>query len=102
MAVGMTKHAFDVVNDYLYAVGQIDLERVLCEGCVSGRVPLIVAEYANIRPELTHRVVEDDGGVSETYQGMLTIVGVTYRFICHLFIDTDACYFVSDVGVFEP
>jgi hypothetical protein len=77
------------VDDYLYATCRIGLEQVLCDGCLSGRVPEAVAAVASIEPELHHhRVTEEDGGASEMYRGALTVAGVRY--------------FVASIGRFEP
>ena len=50
------------VDGYLYQVGRVGLEQVLCDGCLSGQVPSEVAAVASIEPELHHRVTEEDGG----------------------------------------
>ena len=68
------------VDGYLYSVGRVGLEQVLCDGCLSGRVPREVAAVARIEPELHHRVTEDDGGASECYRGALTVAGARYSF----------------------
>ena len=90
------------VDDYLYLVARMGLEQVLCDGCLSGRVPEAVAGVAGIAPELIHRTVEDDGGTSEAYQGALTVAGVRYTFECLLFADPDGSYFVANIARFEP
>ncbi len=90
------------VDGYLYLVARMGLEQVLCDGCLSGRVPEAVAGVASIAPELIHRTVEDDGGTSEAYQGALTVAGVRYKFECLLFADPDGSYFVANIARFEP
>jgi hypothetical protein len=47
-----------LVDGYLYALGRVCLEQVLCEGCLSGRVPSEVAGVASVEPELGQRVTE--------------------------------------------
>jgi hypothetical protein len=90
------------VDDYLYATCRIGLEQVLCDGCLSGRVPEAVAAVASIEPELYHRVTEDDGGASECYRGALTVAGVRYSFEVLLFADADGAYFIANIARFEP
>jgi hypothetical protein len=75
---------------------------VLCDGCLSGRVPREVAGNASIELELHHRVTEDDGGASENYRGALTVAGVRYTFEVLLFVYVDGAYFVADIACFEP
>jgi hypothetical protein len=90
------------VDGYLYQVGRVGLEQVLCDGCLSGRVPAEVAAVATIEPELHHRVTEDDGGASECYRGALTVTGVRYTFEVLLFADLDGAYFIANIARFEP
>ena len=90
------------VDGYLYQVGRVGLEQVLCDGCLSGRVPREVAAVAGIESELHHRVAEEDGGASECYRGALVVAGVRYSFEVLLFADVDGAYFVASIGRFEP
>ncbi|HLI13105.1 MAG TPA: hypothetical protein VKY65_16045 [Alphaproteobacteria bacterium] len=93
---------FGTVDEYLYSVGRIGLEQVLCEGCLSGGVPPAVAGYARITRELMSRSLEADGGAHEAYGGTLAIAEVRYQFLCHIFIDADGSHFVSHIAHFEP
>src|SRR3954471_6395118 len=90
------------VDRFLYSVGRVGLEQVLCDGCLSGRVPEAVSAVASIEPELHHRVSEDDGGASEHYHGFLTVAGVRYSFEVLVFADVDGAYFIADIARFEP
>jgi hypothetical protein len=90
------------VDGYLYQVGRVGLEQVLCDGCLSGRIPREIADVADIEPELVQRVTEDDGGAAETYRGVLTVAGVRYAFEAQMFADTDGAHFVASIGRFEP
>jgi hypothetical protein len=93
---------FSPVDEFLYATGRVGLEQVLCDGCLSGRVPREVAGVASIEPELHHRVTEEDGGASECYRGVLVVAGVRYSFEVLLFADVDGAYFVANIARFEP
>ena len=95
------KDWLSVVDDYLYSF-RTSAELVLAEGCISGRVPQAAAGCVNIEPELVHRAMEDDGGTSEIYRGVLIVAGVRYNFEARLFIDSDGSHFVADVPKFEP
>jgi hypothetical protein len=90
------------VDGYLYLVGRIGLEQALCDGCLSGRLPEAVAGVASIEPELIHRAIEEDGGISESYRGAITVAMVRYNFEVQLFADADGSYFVSNVRTFSP
>ena len=90
------------VNSYLYLLGRIGVEQVLCDGCLSGRTPAAVSDCASIEPELARRTVEDGGGTAEAYRETLIVAGVRYSFECELFADADGAYFVSSIGRFEP
>jgi hypothetical protein len=90
------------VDDYLYSTGRVGLEQVLCDGCLSGRVPPAVAAVASVAPELVNRVSEEDGGAAETYRGALTVAGIRYSFEVLLFADGDGAYFVANIARFEP
>ena len=92
----------EAVDAYLYELGRIGAEQVLCDGCLSGRVLPAVAGCCTIEPELIHRTMEDDGGTAEGYQGTLVVAGVRYVFECQLFADQDGSYFVSNIAHFEP
>lgn len=90
------------VDAYLYTIGSIGVEDVLCDACISGRVPAALAGSLEIERELTQRTAEPDGGSSEVYLGTLTLAGLRYGFECRLFVDADGSYFVSDIARFEP
>jgi hypothetical protein len=44
----------------------------------------------------------EDGGLSEQYQGLLVVEGVTYRFRCSVFTDGSGARFVESVEEMEP
>jgi hypothetical protein len=90
------------VDRFLYSVGRMGLEPVLCDGCLSGRVPEAVTAVASIEPELHRRVTEDDGGSSEHYCGFLIVAGVRYRFEVLVFADADGAHFLANIASFEP
>jgi len=91
---------FKTVDDYLLASYGIGLEDVLCDGCLMGRPDRRVAEVAKILPRLTRAEKEDDGGEYRTYEGVLILDGLWYRFGCHIFIDAGGGYFLADVTGF--
>jgi hypothetical protein len=92
---------FDTVDQFLLATYRLRLEDVLCDGCAIGRLSVVLAERATIVPRLVLSTQEEDGGISNDYEGILMLDGIWYRFRCHLFIDPGGLRFLSDVTAFE-
>jgi hypothetical protein len=99
----MTDDAFNAVDDYLAEHHRIGLEEVLCYGCYTGRLPVILADVAKlaVRPLYRH-VDEGDRGMALSYEGVLTVNGLAYRFRCSIFGDRGGERFLSDVADFAP
>ncbi len=94
-------NAFQTVDDYLNATFGTRLEDVLCDGCLVGRPEIRLAEVAKVLPRLLRTEREDDGGEYRTYEGVLILDGVWYRFGCHIFVDAGGLCFLADIGGFE-
>jgi hypothetical protein len=92
---------FGSVDDFLAANYRTGLEEALCDGCLTGRLSIVLADVATIAPTLIHSEREDDGGLCNTYDGVLTVQGVSYRFRCHVFVDRGGARFLSDVSEFR-
>ncbi len=93
--------AFDTVDAYLHASFGTRLEDVLCDGCIMGRPAIGVAEVAKVMPRLIRAEREDDGGEYRTYEGVLVLDGLWYRFGCHIFVDAGGLCFLADLSGFE-
>jgi hypothetical protein len=93
--------AFDAVDDLLMAKHRLRLEDVLCDGCLMGRLNVVLGDAAKILPRLVGSTVEEDGGVANVYDGILVLDGVWYRFRCHVFVDGGGQRFLSDISAFE-
>ncbi len=93
--------AYQAADDFLTATYGMPLEEVLCDGCYVGRLPAALAEAGRIMPRLTRSVAEEDGGIANTYEGILDLRGIWYRFRCHLFVDRGGQRFLSDISAFE-
>jgi hypothetical protein len=93
--------AFQTVDDYLSASFGTGLEDVLCDGCLVGRPEIRLAEVAKVLPRLLRTEREDDGGEYRTYEGVLILDGIWYRFGCHIFVDAGGACFVADISGFE-
>lgn len=94
-------NTFDAVDDFLMANYRIRLEEALCDGCFIGRLGVLLTDVAKIMPRLIQSTAEDDGGVSNIYEGILILKDIWYRFRCHVFVDLGGQRFLSDVSAFE-
>jgi hypothetical protein len=92
---------FKAVDDYLQGAYSIGLEDVLCDGCTIGRPDIRLGGAAKVLPRLLRSEKEDDGGEYATYEGVLILDGLWYRFGCHIFIDASGLCFLADVMRFE-
>jgi hypothetical protein len=99
---GQRMDHFSAVDDFLAANYRTGLEEALCDGCLTGRLGIVLADVAMITPVLVRSEREDDGGLCATYDGTLTVQGVAYHFRCHVFVDRGGARFLSDVSEFEP
>lgn len=93
---------FGAVNGFLAANYRTGLEEALCDGCLVGRLSIVLADVATITSVLVHSERDDDGGFCNTYEGTLMVQGVAYRFRCHVFMDRSGARFLSDVSEFRP
>ncbi len=94
--------AFDAIDEFLMANFRMRLEEVLCDGCLISRLSVVFGDRARIMPRLLQSIAEEDGGLSNTYEGVLVLDDIWYRFRCHVFVDRGGQRFLSDVSAFEP
>jgi hypothetical protein len=92
---------FKPVDAYLSATYGVGLEDVLCDGCLIGRPDIRLAEAVKVLPRLIRAEKEDDGGEYRTYEGVLILDGIWYRFASHIFVDAGGSYFLADMTSFE-
>jgi hypothetical protein len=93
--------AFRAVGDFLRAKYRLDLEDVLCEGCLVGRITAKLGAIAKIMPRLVRSQSEDDGGAWSVYDGVLILDGIWYRFACQIFVDAGGLRFLADLSAFD-
>jgi len=93
--------SFDEVDEFLMAKYRRHLEDVLCDGCLIGRLSAALGEKARIMPRLTRSIAEEDGGLVQSYEGILVLDDVWYRFACQLFVDRGGQRFLSDITTFD-
>jgi hypothetical protein len=65
-------------------------------------LPIYLADAVHYTSKRIDRCVDEDGGVSEMFEGTLTVEGIESRFRCATFVDRAGGRFVSDVGEFVP
>lgn len=94
--------AFTAVDRHLVGRYQVGLEDVLCEGCLTGRLPALFAGEAAVARRCVRMQTDEDGGQCFTFEGVFTLADVRYNFRCHVFADAGGQRFVSDVALFEP
>lgn len=94
--------AFTAVDRHLAGRYQVGLEDLLCEGCLTGRLPTLFASEAAIARSCIRMQADEDGGQCFTFEGVFTLADVRYNFRCHIFADAGGQRFVSDVALFEP
>jgi hypothetical protein len=70
--------ASDAIDAYLVARFGISLERVLADATV-GVVNLAINASVKVACDPIGAFLYDDGGISEAYQGVPIVEGVTYR-----------------------
>ena len=85
------------LDTYLFARFGISLERAVADA-TAGVVSLRLAGAVQIACDPVGRYAYPDGGVSEQYQGVLTLEGVTYRFRCSVFEDAGGGRYVESIG----
>lgn len=76
-------------------------EEALCDGCLAGRLSIVLAEVATIAPILVHSDHEDDGGLCNTYEGTLTGPGRRVSLPLPRLRDRGGVRFLSDVSEFR-
>jgi hypothetical protein len=91
----------DAVNLFLFENFGLGLEDVLTLGIEK-----------KARPQLQHRVVcgaeridhwrDEDGAVTELFEGVLTVDGVRYAWRASVYTDLDGDRFLANIGAFAP
>jgi hypothetical protein len=80
---------------------RVGLEEVLA-GIAIGRLPIFLADAVQFTARCADRDVDDDGGISEQYDGTLSVGGIVHGFACSVFTDRSGARCVSDIRRFEP
>ena len=93
--------SWKAVDDLLTDRFGIGVEDALCHGCLTGHVEARLSGLVRIMPRLVRFEAEDDGGETSTYDGVLAIEEVWYRFRCQVFVDAGGLRFLSDSQKFE-
>jgi hypothetical protein len=89
-----------ILDDYLLYRFGITLERVLADA-TAGLASIALGRAVEIACDPVGRFAFEDGGVSEQWQGLLSVEGVIYRFRCSTFADAGGGRFVESIGELE-
>jgi hypothetical protein len=92
---------WQAVDEFLMATCRTELETVLCDGCLTGRLGLVLDGIVKIAPVLLEGELAPGGGSDLAYAGILTVEGVSYAFRCRIFVDRTGQRFLTDVAEFR-
>jgi hypothetical protein len=92
--------ASEPIDSYLTSRFGIRLERVLLDASAGVADPALAGSVRTACDPVGAFAYED-GGISELYQGVLTLEGVTYRYRCAVFTDAGGARFIEDLGELE-
>ena len=93
--------AEDAVNQYLMEHHEVCLEEVLSDA-VDGRTRENVAEVVQVTAACLDRSRDEDGAMTELFEGVLTVQGVRYGWRAAFYTDVDGERFVADLVQFRP
>jgi hypothetical protein len=89
------------VNVYLLEHYELCLEEAIMDATGGHRRPGIAAAVHGSANCLDHWR-DEDGAVTELYEGVLTVEGVRYSWRAALYTDMDGERFVADLREFKP
>jgi hypothetical protein len=93
--------AEDVVNQFLMEQHEVCLEEVLSDA-VDGRIRQGLAGVIEVTAGCLDRRRDEDGAMTELYEGVLTVQGVRYAWRAVFCTDLDGERFIADLGEFRP
>ena len=89
-----------ILNYYLVNRFGTTLERALLDA-TSDVFTLAMHGSVEVACDPVGRFEYADGGVSEQYQGVISVEGVIYRFRCSTFTDASGARYVESIGELE-
>jgi hypothetical protein len=92
--------AEDVVNQFLMEHHEVCLEEVLGDA-VDGRIRQALADVVQVNAGCLDRRRDEDGAMTELYEGVLTVQGVRYAWRAAFCTDLDGERFVADLSEFR-
>jgi hypothetical protein len=93
--------AEDAVNQYLIEHHEVCLEEVLSDA-VDGRTRQDLAEVVQVTAGCLDRSCDEDGAVTELYEGGVTVQGLRCGWRAAFYTDLDGERFVADLVEFQP
>ena len=93
--------AEDVVNQYLIEYHEVCLEEVLSDA-IDGRTQQSIDAVVHVTAGCLDRSRDEDGALTEFYEGVLTVQGVRYGWRAAFYTDLDGERVVADLVQFRP
>ena len=91
----------DAVNRFLLEHFGLDLEAALMLGIERRAMPAPTDRVACTGGRIDHWR-DEDGAVTELFEGVLSIDGVRYSWRASVYTDLDGDRFIADIGSFAP
>jgi hypothetical protein len=89
------------LHTYLISRFGISLEKALADATADITNLDLHREGVEIACDPVGRYSYDDDGISEQFQGLISVQGVIYRFRCSVFTDGGGARFVESIGELE-
>jgi hypothetical protein len=93
--------AEDAVNTFLIEHHEVCLEEVLTDA-VEGRTRSSFADAVQTSASRLDLCRDEDGAVTELFEGVLTVSGVRYAWRAVFYTDIEGERFVADIRDFRP
>lgn len=94
--------AYLALSDYAKATVGLSTEELLLRGCLDGRLPRALADFARIDAARVRTYAQPDGRELWSYEGKLTVQGVVFRFDCVIWYDPAREVYATEVLDIEP
>ena len=94
--------AYAALNEYARATVGLSTEELLLRGCLDGRLPEALADFASLDAARVGTYTQSDGQELRSYEGRLTVQGVVFRFECIICYDPAREVYAIEVLDIEP
>ena len=94
--------ASGALSDYLRAAAGLGVDELLLRGCLDGRLPGRLGEFAKVDAARVGSYTQGDGPELWSYEGKLTVQGVVFRFECVIFYEPTREVYAVEVLELAP